>query len=470
MKLKLTLQNTGDTWTLNPDRSYVLGSESGCEISLPEVSVISRRHVTFSFDDTENLWVIQDLQSTNGTFVDNQRIERYAIRAKTKISVANEITLIAEPLQNAQSFPQVTQIRSPSTLSSSLPPPLGTNSGQFPAEPPIYQPSAANNQQTFHEDVYEQERSSRKVPFPSTTNRAKSRSSNVSSKTLSWRQFVKKQVNSTKNPILRLVIWGSMTTGFRNTPWVRYFQGYNPEKSGNSFLDFDGYVLPNFQESSSKILAGIENKLLKLGEYEKTDCRIVKLTDAHLVDSASQNFIGIELFPIVRGGKSDYRRFCVTSYHRVRTYLIVENYGPDLFVSWLTRFEPVPTSIPMILWFIFALLLSISNFVIGVDSNSSNNLEIGLLIFSISFPLLIWLICYYILPLTMEYLKILPKKSNAIFLGIFLNVFALAFIFPIVLLFIRASIIFISVALILVPLLYIIYRLLNFAGSDDDDD
>ncbi len=467
MKLNLTLRNTGDVWTLNPDRSYVLGSEASCEITLSEISILSRRHVKFSFDDIENHWIVQDLQSTNGTFVDGQRIDRHVIRGRTEISVANEVLLIAEPLRDAYSSPQVTEIRNPSPVSSpsqqASSPPVSTPSS--PYAPPIYQP---NSQQTSYEGTYGTEVSpSRNIPFPSTMNRAKARGSTFSSKTLTWQQFVSKQVKLTKHPVRKLVAWGSMITGFRNTPWVRYFHGYNPEQSGNCFLDFDGYVLPNFQESASKILTGIENKLSQLREYENTDCRIVKLTDAHLIDSASQNFIGIELFPVSRGGKPDYRRFCVTSYHRVRTYLVVENYGSDLFVSWLTRFEPVPTSWPMILWLTAALLLSI---VIFANTSSSNNgIRIDSVVFSF-YPILIWLTCYYFLPLTMQYLKILPKKSNAIFICILLFIILFVIVVPTLVLLVQASIIFISIALILVPLLYIIYRLLNFATEEDEEE
>lgn len=91
------------------------------------------------------------------------------------------------------------------------------------------------------------------------------------------------------------------------------------------------------------------------------------------MNTSTQNFWQPEFFAIRRDKRPnqrwpDYRRFCVTAYHRIRNYVLVEQYGSDLFVSWLTRCEPNPTALNLILWFLGALLLT-------ALSLSSNNLQ-----------------------------------------------------------------------------------------------
>jgi hypothetical protein len=86
----------------------------------------------------------------------------------------------------------------------------------------------------------------------------------------------------------------------------------------------------------------------------------------------------------------------------VRTYILIEKYGVDVFVTWITRFEPTPTPDVMRLWLILAIFMTLISMVSG-------NLPL------IVSPLLIWSEVYLGVPAIMEGMGMLPKKANAHF-------------------------------------------------------
>jgi hypothetical protein len=63
-------------WTGSRD-ALVVGRHHACDVVLPESSV-SRRHARLVFRD--GTWVVQDLESTNGTIVNGVRVGRCALR------------------------------------------------------------------------------------------------------------------------------------------------------------------------------------------------------------------------------------------------------------------------------------------------------------------------------------------------------------------------------------------------------
>ncbi|MCA6540402.1 MAG: hypothetical protein IM578_16885, partial [Pseudanabaena sp. M037S2SP2A07QC] len=219
-----------------------------------------------------------------------------------------------------------------------------------------------------------------------------------------WKEFVNEKVDAHSDNIFTAIATKFyLVTGYRNTPWLRGYDGQSDSKNakGKGFEAFDGYILPNFKGSAEEVANGLELRLnQQIQGYENTDCRVVQLTDAHIVDTASQSFLGVELFPIQRGNKPDYRRFCVISYHRVRTYLLVENYGTDLFVSWFTRFEPNPSPVVLVLCLLFAMFLTL----VFIQSNNFT---------LIIFPLALWSANFLLVPTIMQGFGILPKKANA---------------------------------------------------------
>jgi len=53
--------------------SAVIGRETACRIRIP-LSAVSRRHCLVALDNGR--WAVQDLRSTNGTFVNHERVTR----------------------------------------------------------------------------------------------------------------------------------------------------------------------------------------------------------------------------------------------------------------------------------------------------------------------------------------------------------------------------------------------------------
>ncbi|MEU5599023.1 FHA domain-containing protein [Streptomyces sp. NPDC020298] len=68
---ELVLESNGRTWTLDASRTYTLGRDPQGDIVFEDARV-SWRHATVSFNGRS--WVIEDHGSTNGTFVQGQRI------------------------------------------------------------------------------------------------------------------------------------------------------------------------------------------------------------------------------------------------------------------------------------------------------------------------------------------------------------------------------------------------------------
>lgn len=70
-------QSLGTRFRLGPRSSVVLGRSPSAEISLPEVNSLSREHARLTYR-SESV-VIEDLGSTNGTFVNEVRIEQATV-------------------------------------------------------------------------------------------------------------------------------------------------------------------------------------------------------------------------------------------------------------------------------------------------------------------------------------------------------------------------------------------------------
>ncbi len=374
-KLKLFVENDRKTYQFNPGNEYILGSGSDCTPPLPYENV-AEQHLKFSFDPNYNTWYLTNLNSNYGTFINDRQITNspYPIDRETRISMGNSVFLTVTPEVNPVSVPQP---QAPSSNASI---------------PPIYQSPPVNPQISPNSIGYISRGSEQQI-LPNT--------GNPPLLEINWERFVQKQIGKQPNWLSRVVTNFALVTGFRNTPWVRNFAGYTLQ-GGSSLGAFEGYIIPDFQESENTVRDIIEAQVGQLRQYQNTDCYSTELTDAHIADSATQRFLGIELFPVIRSNRADWRKFCVVSYHRVRTYLLIENYGSDLFVSWVTRFEPDPSPIGALLWLIVAIIFTL----ILMPISRGN-------IFNFALPLVIWCIIYLLTPYLMLTFHVLPKKANA---------------------------------------------------------
>ncbi|MEU7032066.1 FHA domain-containing protein [Streptomyces sp. NPDC046237] len=83
---ELVLELNGRTWTLDPSRSYTLGRDPQGDLVIDDARV-SWRHATISWGGRS--WVIEDHGSTNGTFVQGQRIHQMEIAPGSAVHFGN---------------------------------------------------------------------------------------------------------------------------------------------------------------------------------------------------------------------------------------------------------------------------------------------------------------------------------------------------------------------------------------------
>ena len=101
MNLKLVLQETGQSWTLEPTRDYFVGSDRTCDINLSQYPDVASRHLRLSCDRVSNIWYVEDLGTTVGTYIDGEAISRSLIEQVVSIKLANHILITAQPVSAA---------------------------------------------------------------------------------------------------------------------------------------------------------------------------------------------------------------------------------------------------------------------------------------------------------------------------------------------------------------------------------
>ncbi|WP_078887693.1 FHA domain-containing protein [Streptomyces sp. NRRL S-118] len=83
---ELVLELNGRTWALDPSRSYTLGRDPQGDLVIDDARV-SWRHATISWGGRS--WVIEDHGSTNGTYVQGQRIHQMEIGPGSSVHLGN---------------------------------------------------------------------------------------------------------------------------------------------------------------------------------------------------------------------------------------------------------------------------------------------------------------------------------------------------------------------------------------------
>ena len=136
LRLKVVAGNATGT-VIEVDRELEIGRQAGGEGTLAEDIEISRRHARIAGDD-DGRFVIEDLGSTNGTFVNGRRVE-----GPTILETGDRIELGASALVVQVSTTQAT----PPSSDTTAPTPAGAVETEAAAPPPPapapVEPSAA---------------------------------------------------------------------------------------------------------------------------------------------------------------------------------------------------------------------------------------------------------------------------------------------------------------------------------------
>lgn len=110
--LKVRVENsTGDRETFHFERTFRIGRTADCEILLHE-ECVSRVHAEIAFEN--GAWLIRDLQSSNGTYVDGQRIHCIPVGNSTSIRLGKtgpQISLEVASATGNEAVPRETQIQ-----------------------------------------------------------------------------------------------------------------------------------------------------------------------------------------------------------------------------------------------------------------------------------------------------------------------------------------------------------------------
>jgi len=84
--VKLTISGGGDTKEVEPNpNGTIIGRSASCDVVLDSQD-ISRKHIRISQDPFER-WIVEDLKSSNGTFINGNRIEASAVMSGDSITI-----------------------------------------------------------------------------------------------------------------------------------------------------------------------------------------------------------------------------------------------------------------------------------------------------------------------------------------------------------------------------------------------
>ena len=106
--MKLLVEWGNESIVLEPEKVYVLGRDISSDISI-DSSRISRAHLRFSFN--KKSWEIQDLASSNGTFVGSKKIEKIEIVKQTVLDLGGvgNLSIFVSPLSKNSTAPSASR-------------------------------------------------------------------------------------------------------------------------------------------------------------------------------------------------------------------------------------------------------------------------------------------------------------------------------------------------------------------------
>src|SRR5437867_8299160 len=98
-RLELVVRNTDRAYALSPGQSLTAGRTSQCDLQLDDPSV-SRRHCTIAFES--GMLRVRDLESANGTFVNERPIKDATARPGDLIRLGGAIIEVRDPSGGAK--------------------------------------------------------------------------------------------------------------------------------------------------------------------------------------------------------------------------------------------------------------------------------------------------------------------------------------------------------------------------------
>ncbi|NEQ37953.1 MAG: FHA domain-containing protein [Okeania sp. SIO3I5] len=105
MKINLTLalERANLKWTLQPHRTYTVGHNSDCYITLPSIGHVPTLHLEFRYDQSKKKWCVKNLGSSNNITFNSRVMEdkELPILGKTRIAIIEGQALLALPEQKS---------------------------------------------------------------------------------------------------------------------------------------------------------------------------------------------------------------------------------------------------------------------------------------------------------------------------------------------------------------------------------
>ncbi|MDT0344887.1 FHA domain-containing protein [Streptomyces litchfieldiae] len=140
---ELVLELNGQTWTLDPNRAYSLGRDPQGDLVLQDARV-SWRHATVRWNGQS--WVVEDLGSTNGTYVQGQRVQQAPLGPGAVVTLGNATDGPRLTFSGATHIPhqqQYAQYDAPAAAMAGQPPVMQP---QHPVPPQAQQPPQHQHQ------------------------------------------------------------------------------------------------------------------------------------------------------------------------------------------------------------------------------------------------------------------------------------------------------------------------------------
>ena len=140
-----------------------IGRHPNCSLTISQPSV-SRRHARLWFD--QGVWFVEDLQSSNGTFVNNRRINRAQLTEGDELrcgdfvliyGVEEKTRAVQKPERREQPAPpaQSPHVSNRATIGLDSPPPIPEAPRLAPARPPAPAPAPAVTPQSRQESPFD---------------------------------------------------------------------------------------------------------------------------------------------------------------------------------------------------------------------------------------------------------------------------------------------------------------------------